>query len=198
MKTGILGGTFDPVHKGHIYMAENCLGMLGLDRVMFLPNGNPPHKQKRSITDKNHRYNMLEIALEPFENFVVSDYEIRRDECSYTVETMRYMRSISDDDYILIIGADSFYQLEMWYSFPELIAENNFAVVDRLYREHGSIEEDIRIFNEKNHTDIVLCKMPVVDISSTHIRERLLHGEDVSDMVDAKVLEYIADNKLYR
>ena len=101
MKIGVLGGTFDPVHNGHLYMAKHCIKMLELDKIMFLPNGNPPHKREQNVTDKSHRYNMICIAIEGEENFYVSDYEINREDYSYTVETMRYMRKSSDDEYVM-------------------------------------------------------------------------------------------------
>ena len=198
MKIGILGGTFDPVHKGHIYIAEQCMKHLGMDRIMFLPNGNPPHKRERNITDKEHRYNMLKIAISGCEGFCVSDYEIRREEYSYTVETMRNLRKLSDDEYILIIGADSFYQLDLWYKSDELVKENRFVVLDREYDGHGNISEDVERFNKEHLSHISLLKIPLIDISSTEIRNRITMGTDISDMVGEKVANYIKENNLYR
>ncbi len=198
MKIGILGGTFDPVHNGHIYMARHCMDNLSLDKIMFLPNGNPPHKKDRIITDKIHRYNMLRLALLSYEDFFVSDYEIMRQEHSYTVETMRHFREMADDKYVIIIGADSFYQLDLWYRFRELVCENEFVVLDREYNGYTTLEEDIVSFNEKYNAHITLCRMPVIDISSTTVRERLLNNEDVSEIIPHIVSEYIADNNLYR
>ena len=198
MKIGILGGTFDPVHKGHIYIAEQCMKHLGMDRIIFLPNGNPPHKRGRNITDKEHRYNMLKIAISGCEGFCVSDYEIRREEYSYTVETMRNLRKLSDDEYILIIGADSFYQLDLWYKSDELVKENRFVVLDREYDGHGNISEDVERFNKEHLSHISLLKIPLIDISSTEIRNRITMGTDISDMVGEKVANYIKENNLYR
>ncbi len=198
MKIGILGGTFDPVHKGHIYIAEQCMKHLGMDRIMFLPNGNPPHKRGRNITDKEHRYNMLKIAISGCEGFCVSDYEIRREEYSYTVETMRNLRKLSDDEYILIIGADSFYQLDLWYKSEELVKENKFVVLDREYDGHGNISEDVERFNKEHLSHISLLKIPLIDISSTEIRNRISMGTDISDMVGENVANYIKENNLYR
>jgi len=198
MKIGILGGTFDPVHKGHIYIAEQCMKHLGMDRIMFLPNGNPPHKRGRNITDKEHRYNMLKIAISGCEGFCVSDYEIRREEYSYTVETMRNLRKLSDDEYILIIGADSFYQLDLWYKSDELVKENRFVVLDREYDGHGNISEDVERFNKEHLSHISLLKIPLIDISSTEIRNRISMGTDISDMVGENVANYIKENNLYR
>ena len=198
MKIGILGGTFDPVHKGHIYIAEQCMKHLGMDRIIFLPNGNPPHKRGRNITDKEHRYNMLKIAISGCEGFCVSDYEIRREEYSYTVETMRNLRKLSDDEYILIIGADSFYQLDLWYKSDELVKENKFVVLDREYDGHGNISEDVERFNKEHLSHISLLKIPLIDISSTEIRNRISMGLDISDMVGENVANYIKENNLYR
>ena len=198
MKIGILGGTFDPVHKGHIYIAEQCMKHLGMDRIMFLPNGNPPHKRGRNITDKEHRYNMIKIAISGCEGFCVSDYEIRREEYSYTVETMRNLRKLSDDEYILIIGADSFYQLDLWYKSEELVKENKFVVLDREYDGHGNISEDVERFNKEHLSHISLLKIPLIDISSTEIRNRISMGTDISDMVGENVANYIKENNLYR
>ena len=191
MKIGILGGTFDPVHKGHIYIAEQCMKHLGMDGIMFLPNGNPPHKRGRNITDKEHRYNMIKIAISGCEGFCVSDYEIRREEYSYTVETMRNLRKLSDDEYILIIGADSFYQLDLWYKSEELVKENKFVVLDREYDGHGNISEDVERFNKEHLSHISLLKIPLIDISSTEIRNRISMGTDISDMVGENVANYI-------
>lgn len=198
MKIGVLGGTFDPVHNGHLYMAKHCIKMLELDKIMFLPNGNPPHKREQKVTDKSHRYKMLCIAIEGEENFYVSDYEINREDYSYTVETMRYMRKSSDDEYVIIIGADSFYQLHLWYDFPNLIKENSFVVLDREYMGRSDLENDVMKFNEQYSSCVKVCRMPMVDVSSTIIRDNLSLGIDVSGMVPDRVFEYIADNKLYR
>lgn len=198
MKIGVLGGTFDPVHNGHIFMAQHCMDNLSFDRIMFLPNGNPPHKKDRNITDKIHRYYMLKFALMPYDKFFVSDYEIKREEYSYTVETMRHFRETTDDEYVIIIGADSFYQLGMWYNFSELVKENQFVVLDREYNANTALNEDISIFNQKYNSHISLCQMPMVDISSTDIRNKLIKNEDVTDMIPRCVMQYITDNNLYR
>lgn len=197
MKIGVLGGTFDPVHNGHIHMAKHCMKKMSFDKIMFLPNGNPPHKKDRNITDKIHRYNMLKLALKGYDDFFVSDYEIRRDQYSYTVETMRCLRAI-EDEYVIIIGADSFYQLDLWYDFRNLIMENQFVVVDRDYQMDTTLEEDIAAFNKKFSAHITLCQMPLVDISSTDVRKKLLNNEDVSEMIPHCVMKYISDNNLYR
>lgn len=198
MKIGVLGGTFDPVHTGHIRMAESCIRKMGLDRIMFLPNGNPPHKTDKCITDKYHRLNMIRIAIEDYEKFFLCDYEINREDYSYSVETMRYLRENYDHKLYLIIGADSFYQIDKWYCYKDLIRENSIIVLDRSYQGHEGIVKDITEFNHIYDADVHLCVMPLVDISSTDIRSKICGGEDIKGLVPDGVYDYIKVNKLYK
>ncbi len=198
MKIGVLGGTFDPVHIGHLRMAESCIRKMGLDKIMFLPNGNPPHKTDKIITDKYHRLNMIRMATEGYEKFFVCDYEINKEDYSYSVETMRHLKEIYGRDLYLIIGADSFYQIDKWYKYKELVSENSIIVLDRSYQGHEGITEDIYTFNKLYNADVHLCNMPLVDISSTDIRDMIYRDEDIKGFVPDRVYDYIKVNKLYK
>lgn len=192
MRVAIFGGTFDPVHSGHIEMAEYTASHFDTDSVIFVPNGNPPHKRNKTITDYKHRYNMLELALDGT-GFELSDYE-SGDKYSYSVDTMRHFRALYGDA-PMIIGADSLLSIHTWHKWNELAAENEFIVFKRDETDFA-VREYLR-----NHADafrsVHLADMPEVDISSTKIRNELKQGYIDRNLICDNVAKYIADNALY-
>lgn len=194
MKIGILGGTFNPIHSGHIAMAEYVLENMGMDRICFLPNGQPPHKKDDKITDKHHRLEMVKLAIEDKTDFYVSDYEIMQNKHCYTVDTIKYFHSLGDDEYYFIIGADSLFQLSTWKNADELKKICSFIVCDRA--RQGDTDAEVEKLRQQG-CNIMLCDMPLVDITSTAIRRMVKDGMDISGMTTDNVAQYIYDNKLY-
>ena len=194
MKIGILGGTFNPIHSGHLAMAQYVLENTETDKICFLPNGQPPHKKNDKISDKHHRLKMVELAIENNPDFYVSDYEIMQDKHCYTVDTIKHFNSLGDDEYYFIIGADSLFQLSYWKNPDELKKICSFIVCDR-ERQGDTVAEVERL--KKDGCNIVLCDMPLINITSTDIRAKVKNGADISGLTPDAVIEYIYNNKLY-
>lgn len=198
MKIGVYGGTFNPIHNGHIYLLKYLLESKICDKIIVLVAGKPPHKNDGIIEEK-HRLNMVKLALSDTINIIVSDIEIGRKEKSYTYNTMHILKDIyKNDDLWFIVGADSFKDLPKWYNGEKLIKENKFIAVNR----EGAFEnkEYLEKFSEVKEiygaiVETVGVKTP--DISSSFLRETIKTGGDISSYVPQKVFEYIKNNNLY-
>lgn len=196
MRIGLFGGTFDPIHNGHIKAAHTAARDLRLNRLILIPAGDPPHKTGRVITDKLHRLAMVQKAAEA-EGFSVSDWELNRREKSYSLDTIRHFTAIyPEDELFFIIGADSFRDLPKWWHYRELMALCVFAVVSRpdvpretLLSQFCGDEKPPRVF---------FLNDVAVDVSSTQIRAMAARGEDVSSLVPPTAAEYIKTHKLYQ
>ncbi|MBR2477004.1 MAG: nicotinate-nucleotide adenylyltransferase [Clostridia bacterium] len=193
MKIAILGGTFNPIHLGHIAMAECVLEQTDAEKICFLPNGQPPHKKGDIITDKVHRLKMVELAIANNPAFFVSTYEILQEKHCYTINTIKYFNSL-DDEYSFIIGADSLFQLSRWKDADELKKICSFIVCDRA-NQGNTAKEVERLKNEGCR--ITMVNMPLVEIDSTSIRERVKNGLDISGYTTPDVIDYIKNNGLY-
>jgi len=193
-KVGILGGTFDPIHIGHLVMASFALDEFKLDKVIFVPNGNPPHKMAKS--HRMHRLDMTKIVTSYNKKFEVCDFEILKDEPSYTIDTVRHLKRDGDEIYF-IIGADSFYYLETWRNFDKLKKECYFIAFDRISDVETSFEDDIKIFNKKYDAKVLGAKMPVIDVSSTLIRQRVKDKKSIEFLTLKEVENYIIEHNLY-
>ena len=194
MKTAVFGGTFDPVHTGHIKMAQSAVEEFGLDKLIVVPNANPPHKKNEVNTDYSHRYNMLCLAFENIDKVEISDYESRGDRYYYSVDTMRHFRKIYGDDTCMIIGGDSLLTLHLWYEHEAFIKENKLIVFTR--HDDALVNEAIENYRQKGAT-IFKAQMPHVDVSSTGIRSLLLEGIVKENTLSPKVVEYIKHERLY-
>ncbi|MBE7053043.1 MAG: nicotinate-nucleotide adenylyltransferase [Ruminococcaceae bacterium] len=195
MKIGILGGTFNPVHNGHIKMAETVLCKLNLDKIMFLPNSIPPHKELKGFATNNQRLDMLRLATKNNKKFFISDYELNKGGKSYSIDTLNHFLK-DDNEYVFIIGADSFYEILTWKDGEKLIKLCRFAVFSREYNDKV-LKDEIDLFNKKYKADFVLVDMENIDISSTVIRQNIIEGKNISDLVPESVEKYIKENNLY-
>ncbi len=193
-KIGVLGGTFDPIHIGHLVMASFAISQFKLDKVIFVPNGNPPHKT--AFSNKKCRLEMTKLASKSNEKFDVSDFEILKDEYSYTIDTVRHLKN-DDNEIYFIIGADSFYYLETWKNFDELKNECKFIAFDRISDVKTSFEDDIKKFNQKYSACVLGAKMPFIDVSSTLIRKRVKNKESIDFLTTDDVKNYILEHNLY-
>lgn len=184
---GIFGGTFDPIHKGHLQIAREAAQAFALDHVLFVPAANPPHKPAAALTAYAHRLRMAEIACAPYPNFSASSLE-SGPEKSYTVDTLeRAHRELCGDKLFFLIGADAFREIETWKRWQDVLGLTEFIVISRpgaTYR----IPENARV-HRMDHVN--------VEISSSAIRKRLAAGQPVPEL-PAGVGEYIREHGLYR
>ena len=199
MKTGVFGGTFNPVHKGHIMLAEYCMDSVGLDRIIMIPTAVPPHKISKNLAIENDRLNMCKLACRGKENFFVSDIEIKRQGKSYTYETLTQLKEIYPDDHLYtIMGADMFLTLNRWKN-PEIIFEKSSIIT--IPRDEENKHELENFYNKvlkAMGASSVILPNPVMSVSSTFIRENLDNFNLISDMLDKGVYDYIIKNNLYR
>ena len=202
-RIGILGGTFDPIHNGHLAVAEAARGCLGLDRVVFIPAGRPWLKARSlgRITDAEHRLAMVRLAIANCPNFEASAMEIERPGLTFTVDTLAELRSredVSPDQtaMYLILGMDSVRELRRWHE-PERLFE--MCVVVAVSRPGAdditpsSFEQDFPTAADRFR----LLRGPLLDISATDVRNRVAEGRPIGDCVPAPVERYIRDHGLY-
>lgn len=199
MKTGVFGGTFNPVHKGHIMLAEYCMDSVGLDRIIMIPTAVPPHKISKNLASENDRLNMCKLACRGKENFFVSDIEIKRQGKSYTYETLTQLKEIYPDDHLYtIMGADMFLTLNRWKN-PEIIFEKSSIItIPRDDENKLELENFYNKVLKAMGASSVILPNPVMSVSSTFIRENLDNFNLISNMLDKGVYDYIIKNNLYR
>ena len=198
MKIGIMGGTFDPIHLGHLATAESARELFALDEILFIPAARPPHKLARRVTDENHRLTMTELATRSNKFFRVSDMEIRRTGLSYTLDTINELHKIfgGSTELFFIIGADSLADLSKWHAARELVAKCHFIATTRqgVDVDFSAVE---KFFGAAANEHIHRCTTPGLEISSTDIRERVKAQRSIKYLVPEVVEEYITREGLY-
>ena len=197
---GIMGGTFDPIHNGHLMLGEQAYQEYQLDEVWFMPSGHPPHKNDRNITDPEIRLAMAKLAIHGKSGLVCSDFEVRRNGSTYTAQTLRLLRkAYPQHQFFFIIGADSLYEIENWYEPDQVLSQAVFLAARREYEDtHLSMEQQIAYLYNKYNADIRILHCEEMDISSAMLRERIAKGLSVSEYVPQEVLLYINDQGLYQ
>lgn len=199
MKTGVFGGTFNPVHKGHIMLAEYCMDSVGLDRIIMIPTAVPPHKISKNLASENDRLNMCKLACRGKENFFVSDIEIKRQGKSYTYETLTQLKEIYPDDHLYtIMGADMFLTLNRWKNSEIIFEKSSIITIPRDDENKLELENFYNKVLKAMGASSVILPNPVMSVSSTFIRENLDNFNLISDMLDKGVYDYIIKNNLYR
>lgn len=184
MRTGLFGGAFNPFHNGHMAVANAAIESAKLDRLIFIPSGNAPHKKETDITRRD-RYNMLLEATSGNEKMSVSDYEINRSEVNYSADTVEYFKSLyPGDELFFIIGDDSYNQLDTWHE-PHRITSSATLLV--FPREGADVK-----------APAVPVKMEKVEISSSEVREKIKMGKDFRNLLPKEVFDYIIKGNLYR
>jgi len=197
-KVGILGGTFNPIHNGHLLLAESAYEQFHLDRVIFLPSGNPPHKENVSYVDAFHRCNMVKLAISDNYHFGISMEEVERPGITYTADTLRDMRRAEPTtEFFFIIGADSLFTFETWYQPDRICKYCTLLVATREGHDSNEVEKKISDLRAKFHADIFRIISPDFDISSRLIRERIASKRSVKYFLPLPVEEYIKTNSLY-
>lgn len=199
MKIGIFGGSFDPIHTGHLVLAEHVRSDAGLDRVIFLPAYESPFKMGRTSSDPASRLKMTEIAVEGNPEFQVSDLDIGKGKVSYTVDLMAELQDIYPDDSLYFIaGTDSFLGIEKWKGSAELLTKYGFVVGTRPGNRDEELKQHAEYISGKYGTDVVTVSIPKLDISSTDIRRRCEQGKSIRYLVTPGVEAYIKTAGLYR
>lgn len=196
IKVGIMGGTFDPIHIGHLILAMEAINYKNLDEVWFIPTGNPNFKQDKNVTDKQKRFEMVKIATQDNKKFNVCDYEINKNGVTYSWETMKYLRENYDYDFYFIMGEDSLMSVETWENAEVFLKNTKILACIRRQEEMSKLDVKIDDLKTKGY---FVEKIPTsfIDISSTKIREKVQTNQDFRYFVPNQVFEYIVRNKLY-
>ena len=200
MKIGIMGGTFDPIHIGHLLLGEFAYEEFALDEIWFLPNGNTPHKTTdESRVSLNHRIEMVKLATADIPYFRVNLYEAQTERHSYTYSTLQAFHELyPGNEFYFILGADSLFSIEQWMCFREIFPACTILAAMRDDKDAGQMKEQIRYLSETYGAKIRLLQAPLVEISSTTIRRRVSRDLSVRYMVPDQVAGYININDLYR
>ena len=219
MRLGLYGGAFNPIHRGHLLVAEAAHTRLGLETVLFIPTGNPPHKPMSDVIPAAHRLEMVRLAIAPYPSFQLSDIETRHSAKSYTVDTLCELRKTypADTRFVFIIGLDAFKELPSWREPERLLELCEFAVVSRPGTLFKSLEKmtilgitetapldrldagrvEVAEVRLKNGRSLWGLPIPPCDVSAKDIRNRLGHGQSVENLLPATVSSYILKHNLF-
>ncbi|MFH1783080.1 MAG: nicotinate-nucleotide adenylyltransferase [Candidatus Omnitrophota bacterium] len=188
IKIGVLGGTFDPVHNGHLYLAKKVLKKLSLDKIIFIPTYIPPHKKGSSVTSARHRYNMLKFALKGNKKFSVSCIELNRKGKSYSIDTIRQLRKkYKNAELYFITGSDSLKVLKIWKALGKMLKLCTFIIVKRPGHSLKGLPKGF-----------IALDIKAKDISSTELRKRFKKTLSIAKFVPKSVRSYITNNSLYK
>lgn len=208
-RIGLFGGTFDPIHNGHMQLAETAERECDLQRILFLPAACPPHKSPSQLTSYRHRVEMIKIALKGRKEFVCSLVEADLPIPSYTVDTLRHLKTSlhKNTELFFLIGLDAFLEICTWKGYEELLRTVSFVVSDRAGNVVESKEQLARLLNYRQEEDrwvsregkrnVYFLREPPLTISSSAIREALRAGTSILDMVPVPVYKYIMQHSLY-
>lgn len=198
-KIGILGGSFDPIHCGHIAIATSALEECGLEKVLLMPTKNQPFKVGKHVADEMDRLNMVKKAAEENDGLLGSSCEIDYGGISYTYNTLKELeKTYKDGKFYFILGTDAFISLETWYMGKELLSSTPFILAVRPGYKESERKVAVKKYRQKYNADITVLNNPILYISSTEIRERVEKGESISELVPKGVEEYIVEHGLYR
>lgn len=197
---GIIGGSFDPIHYAHLYIAYEAKEQLKLDKVIFMPAGIQPFKIENKVTDSDLRYNMVKIAIDSYEGFEVSLYEIEKEGISFTYQTLEYFKKNFDEEceIFFITGADCLMSIDKWKEVSKIFSLCTFVVFSRGGFDAESLRKKKEEVEEKYNCKIVILELKQLEISSTDIRERVKEGRRIDFFVPEKVNKFIMENNLYK
>lgn len=198
MKIGIMGGTFDPIHHGHLIAAEYARESMKLDRIIFLPSGMHPFKNNKNITNSQTRVKMTELAISSNPYFEISLMGVNRKDTSYTIDDIRDLKvKYPNDELYFIIGSDIIYEIEKWKEFNKLTKLCKFVLFDRWGKEEEHINKKIEELEAVYKLNIEKVESPLINISSTTIRNRRSEGYSIKYMVPKSVENYIIKYGIY-
>jgi len=195
-RLGVMGGTFDPIHAGHLVTAEEALWQFRLDEVLFVPTGRPWMKEGRDVAAPEHRYLMTVIATASNPRFSVSRIEVEREGPTYTVETLQELRRTAEEhiELFFITGADAMLEIFQWKDPEEVLSEAHFIAATRPGYDIARFEKEA----PTSHPNVSVMTIPALAISSTDIRRRVREGEPIRYLVPEGVQAYIEKAGLYR
>ncbi|NLL42357.1 MAG: nicotinate-nucleotide adenylyltransferase [Firmicutes bacterium] len=198
-RIGIMGGTFDPVHYGHLVTAEGARCVYKLDQVFFLPSGKPPHKLMKQVSDAEHRYMMTVLATLTNPHFEVSRLDIDREGISYTIDTLKYLREYygPEAELFFITGADAIFEITDWKDHDEYLTIAHFIAAARPGFALEELPKATQDWVDKHANRFHVLNVPAMAISSTEIRERVRSGMSIRYLVPEPVEHYIKRHKLY-
>ena len=196
MRIGIYGGSFNPVHNGHLHLAVTAADELGLDRLYLVPSRVSPHRSSAEYASGEDRAAMLELACRSDERLRVSDYELRGDRVSYSVYTVRHFRrKFPDAELFLLVGSDMLLCFDSWYCFEEILSEVTLCAVSRNGGDRAELEEKAEKLRE--YGKIIISSAEPLAVSSTEIRKKIAENENFACYLDENVVQYIRSKGLY-
>ncbi|SEK88389.1 nicotinate-nucleotide adenylyltransferase [Ruminococcus sp. YRD2003] len=197
MRIGIYGGSFNPVHNGHIHLALTAVSELGLDRLFLVPSKISPHRSSDEYVSEEDRLEMLRLACRVSDKLEVCDYELRSERVSYTIFTVEeFRRRFPDAELFLLVGSDMLMIFETWKRFEDILRECTLAVVSRCEGDMPELEKKAREL--RGFGNIVICRAEPVVVSSSDIRKKIAKKQKYSCYLDENVVQYIRMKKLYK
>ena len=210
---GILGGTFDPIHFGHLRTAEEIGQQLRLDKVYLIPSASPPHKTTAPVTSFHHRMNMTQMGIGDSPTMEALDLEAKRPGLSYSVETLKEMHRLfhPDPEFFFILGTDAFQEIETWKDYRHLFDYAHFVIIQRAGFQEENVADVVtqggiditptdrpEVFLAPSGNQVIVMMTTLLDISSTRIRQMVSRGESIRFLVPDSVRRYIQEEGLYR
>ena len=201
MKIGIFGGTFNPIHSGHLIIAQEIFNRKNLDKIIFVPNAMPPHKNSSELANASLRFKMLNLAIKNNDFFESDDFEIKHNGYSYTINTLGYLQTkYPADTLFFIIGADSLFEIHLWKNCKTLVKKFNWIIAKRAGKEISdkslraiALPEEL-IQKLKNS----VIETPIIDISSSKLRAIIKNGGQIKYFVPEQVEKFIKEKSLYK
>jgi nicotinate-nucleotide adenylyltransferase len=214
-RIGLFGGTFNPIHSGHLRAAKIVKERFFLEKIFFIPSYIPPHKESAAIVSARHRLRMVELALRPYSSFVPCSIEVEARERSYSIITLNKLKKLHPKALtFFILGVDAFLEIETWKDYEQVLEQCYFVVIDRPgyhlddakkalkgkhQRKMHKLSESEPVGDELLLSfKIFLLPIDALDIASTEVRARIKKGESIKDMVSKEVETYIINNRLYK
>ncbi len=196
---GLFGGTFNPVHTGHIRLLKSVLDKMDFEKVIVLPDRIPPHKQAHNLVSGKQRFEMCRLAFEDMPSVEISDFELKRSGKSYSVYTVRHFKKLYPNDKLcFIMGSDMLLIFDKWYRYEEILS---MATLVCISREDEDTTKKLREYAQKlteKGGEVIVLDTPPMELSSSEIREKLRNSEDCSCYLPQKIVQYICENNLYK
>ncbi len=197
-KIGIMGGTFNPIHFGHLFLAENAYEQIGLDQILFMPSKNPPHKAKPSQVTDEQRVEMISLAIKDNPHFELSSFELERNGYTYTADTLTLLKQENPEmEYYFIVGADSLFMMPQWYQPQTIFDLCTVVAAGRDHVEPKKLQQQAEYLKRQYKARVLLLDMPTIQIASEEIRKRRKEQRSVRYYLPEAVIEYINKNRLY-